>query len=57
MKSKKKIHLEAINVKSFVTSLANDEKTKIKGGFIKLSEPPICTDHQTETCQCTDTCP
>lgn len=50
MKKKKKLHLEAIKVKSYVTSLENDEKNKVKGGWMFPTEPPICTLGITNAC-------
>ncbi len=36
MKKKKKLNLEEIKIQSFVTSLKDDEKNEIKGGFTVL---------------------
>jgi hypothetical protein len=49
MKKKKKFNLEVIKVKSFITSLNDDEKNKINGGIPGLTDPD-------DTCMTQVTC-
>ena len=54
---KKKLSLDAIQVKSFVTSLKNGGKGTIKGGSGSPTQPNLCTDLGCTDYNCTaETC-
>ena len=46
MSKKKKLNLEVVRVQSFVTSLENDQKNRIKGG--QSMDTVCCPDYKTE---------
>jgi len=51
---KKKVSLESISVKSFITNLQNNKE--VKGGWHNPTEPTICPPTGPQLCLPTDFC-
>lgn len=57
MNKKKKLKIENIAVKSFVTSLTGEEKSKINGGLLAATDPLWMCKSYTNPEGCTNDCP
>lgn len=56
MNKKKKLKIENITVKSFVTSLTGEEKNKIYGGLLGATDPLWMCKSFTEWMDCSNYC-